>query len=102
PLLILLTNVDGLYASDPAVDPSAKLLTTVPMIDGAVAGFAGATKSSFGTGGMGSKLKAARLVTASGESVLIANGAAPDILDRLFAAEPLGTLFLPHGGTLPA
>jgi glutamate 5-kinase len=101
PLLILLTNVDGLYAGDPA-DPTAQLLTTVPMIDGAVAGFAGPAKSALGTGGMGSKLKAARLVTASGESVIIANGAAPDILDRLFAAEPVGTLFLPHGGTLPA
>jgi glutamate 5-kinase len=101
PLLILLTNVDGLYAGDPA-DPMAQLLTTVPMIDGAVAGFAGPSKSVLGTGGMGSKLKAARLVTASGESVIIANGAAPDILDRLFAAEPVGTLFLPHGGTLPA
>jgi glutamate 5-kinase len=94
--------VDGLFAGDPSADPAAPLLTTVPMIDGAVSGFAGATKSVLGTGGMGSKLKAARLVTASGESVLIANGAVPNILDRLFAAEPLGTLFLPHGGTLPA
>jgi glutamate 5-kinase len=102
PLLILLTNVDGLYAADPATDPAAQLLATVPMIDGSVAGFAGPTKSALGTGGMGSKLKAARLVTASGESVIIANGSVPDILDQLFAAEPVGTLFLPHGGTLPA
>jgi glutamate 5-kinase len=102
PLLILLTNVDGLYAADPAADPAAQLLTTVPMIDGAVAGFAGPTKSALGTGGMASKLRAARLVTASGESVIIANGGMPDILDRLFAAEPVGTLFLPHGATLPA
>jgi glutamate 5-kinase len=101
PLLILLTNVDGLYAGDPNA-ANAQLLTTVPMIDGGVAELAGASKSALGTGGMASKLKAARLVTASGESVLIANGATPDILDRLFAAEPIGTLFLPHGGTLPA
>src|SRR5947209_15730761 len=53
PLLILLTNVDGLYSADPAADPAAKLLTTVPMIDGAVAGLAGPTKSTLGTGGMG-------------------------------------------------
>ena len=102
PLLVLLTNVDGLYGSDPSIDPAAQLVTTVPMIDGSVAGFAGPTKSALGTGGMGSKLKAARLVTASGESVIIANGSVPDILDRLFAAEAVGTLFLPHGGTLPA
>jgi glutamate 5-kinase len=102
PLLILLTNVDGLYSTDPTNDPTAQLLTTVPMIDGAVAGFAGATKSVLGTGGMRSKLRAARLVTASGESVIMANGAVPNILDRIFAAEPVGTLFLPHGGALSA
>jgi glutamate 5-kinase len=102
PLLVLLTNVDGLYAADPAVDPSAELLSTVPMIDGDVTGFAGASKSALGIGGMRSKLRAARLCTAAGESVLMANGMLPDVLDRLFAAEPLGTLFLPHGGTVPA
>src|SRR5262249_59960839 len=46
--------------------------------------------------------RTARLVTAAGESVLMANGNIPDILDRLSAAEPVGTLFLPHGGTVPA
>jgi glutamate 5-kinase len=102
PLLVLLTNVDGLYAADPAVDSSAELLPTVPMIDGAVARFAGATKSPLGSGGMRSKLRAARLVTASGEPVIMANGAQPNVLDRIFASEPVGTLFLPHGGTLPA
>jgi glutamate 5-kinase len=102
PLLILLTNVDGLYAADPGADPTAPLLATVPMIDGVVTDFAGATKSALGTGGMGSKLRAARLVTASGESVIMANGAVPNILDRVFAAEQVGTLFLPHGGTVPA
>ena len=55
-----------------------------------------------GTGGMRSKLKAARLATAAGESVIMANGATPGILDAIFAAEPVGTLFLPHGGTVPA
>jgi glutamate 5-kinase len=102
PLLILLTNVDGLYSADPGVVPTAELMATVPMIDGAVTETAGPTKSALGTGGMGSKLRAARLVTASGESVIMANGATPEILGRIFAAEPIGTLFLPHGGTLPA
>jgi glutamate 5-kinase len=102
PLLVLLTNVDGLYAADPRETPNAPLLTTVPSIDHTVTGLAGASRSALGTGGMRSKLRAARLVTASGESVIIANGSVPNILDRLFAAEPVGTLFLPHGGTLPA
>jgi len=51
---------------------------------------------------MRSKLRAARLATAAGESVLMANGNTPNILDALFAGEPVGTLFLPHGGTVPA
>jgi glutamate 5-kinase len=102
PLLILLTVVDGLYSADPGSDPTAKLLTTVPTIDSVVTDMAGAGRSALGTGGMRSKLRAARLATASGESVLMANGALPNILDRIFAAEPVGTLFLPHGGTLSA
>jgi glutamate 5-kinase len=102
PLLIILTTVDGLYSGDPKTDTSAKLLSTVPHIDAEVAGMAGASHSSLGTGGMRSKLRAARLATAAGESVIMANGAVPDALDRIMAAEPVGTLFLPHGGTLPA
>lgn len=102
PLLILLTNVDGLYSADPSINPAAELLATVPLIDGEVTELAGIGKSALGTGGMASKLKAARLATASGESVIMANGAQPRILDRLFQAEPLGTLFLPHGGVLSA
>src|SRR5437764_13766524 len=65
PLLILLTNVDGLFTADPRTDPTAKLVSTVPNIDGAVAGMAGETKSTLGVGGMRSKLKAARLATAA-------------------------------------
>jgi glutamate 5-kinase len=102
PLLIILTTVDGLYASDPSSDSSAQLLTTVPHIDAAVTDMAGASKSLLGTGGMRSKLRAARLATAAGESVIMANGSTPGILDRILGCEPVGTLFLPHGGTVPA
>jgi glutamate 5-kinase len=102
PLLILLTVVDGLCATDPKIDPKATPLTTVPCIDGAVMDMAGASRSSLGTGGMRSKLRAARLATAAGESVIIANGTRPDILDAIFAGEPVGTLFLPHGSSVPA
>src|SRR5438270_10052117 len=63
---------------------------------------AGSGRSSLGTGGMRSKLRAARLATAAGETVLMANGAVPGILDAIFAAEPVGTMFLPHGSALPA
>lgn len=97
PLLVLLTNVDGLYSADPRVDPTARLLEAVPTIDAEVTDLAADTKSALGTGGMRSKLRAARLVTASGGAVIMANGALPEIVGRIFAAESVGTLFLPHG-----
>jgi len=102
PLLILLTVVDGLYGSDPATAPRSSPLTTVPYIDNSVMAMAGDSRSRLGTGGMRSKLRAARLATAAGESVLVANGTRPDVLDAIFAAEPVGTLFLPHGNSVPA
>src|SRR6185312_7953087 len=102
PLLVLLTNVDGLYSGDPRTDPEAKLLDTVPHIDASITGMAGASNSDLGTGGMTSKLKAARLAKAAGEAVIMANGGVDGILDRIFAAEPVGTLFLPHGDDVPA
>src|SRR5262249_40049600 len=63
PRLILLTVVDGLYTADPRTDPTAALLTTVPFIDSGVTDMAGHSRSALGTGGMRSKLRAARLAT---------------------------------------
>jgi glutamate 5-kinase len=102
PLLVLLTVVDGLYSADPARDPDARLLTTVPSIDASVTEMAGSSKSALGSGGMRSKLRAARLATAAGESVIMANGSVPGVLDRVMEGEPVGTLFLPHDRTVPA
>jgi glutamate 5-kinase len=102
PLLVLLTNVDGLYSADPRTDPAAELVRTVPHIDKAVTDMAGASTSDLGTGGMRSKLRAARLATAAGGAVVMANGSCDGILDAVFAGEPVGTLFLPHGGSVPA
>jgi glutamate 5-kinase len=102
PLLVLLTVVDGLYDGDPQTDPNARKMDTVPVIDSKIMEMAGGSRSSLGTGGMGSKIRAARLATAAGESVIIANGATPGSLDAIFAAEPIGTLFLPHGTSIPA
>jgi glutamate 5-kinase len=102
PLLILLTVVDGLYPADPGSGSSATVLSTVPQIDSSIMDLAGSSRSALGTGGMRSKLRAARLATAAGESVIIANGTRPHILDEVFASEPVGTLFLPHGSTMPA
>jgi glutamate 5-kinase len=102
PLLILLSVVDGLYDGDPRTNPNARLLSTVPLLDDAVAGLAGKSRSTLGTGGMTTKLRAARLVTSAGESVIIANGSRPGILDEIMACKSVGTLFLPHGGMLTA
>jgi len=94
PLLILLTVVDGLYSADPNTDPTASLVHTVKQINKDVPEKAGVTKSSLGSGGMKSKLKAARLATMAGESVIMANGSIPGVLDSIFAGELIGTLFL--------
>ncbi len=102
PLLILLTNVNGLYSSDPRIEPNAQLVPTVPNIDSTITGMAGTSQSQLGTGGMKSKLRAARIATSSGGSVIMANGAEDGILDRLYTGEPVGTLFLAHGDSIPA
>src|SRR5262249_23293813 len=102
PLLVILTTVDGLYSADPTLDPTAQVLATVPFINADIAEMAGPSKSMLGTGGMRSKMRAARLATAAGESVIIANGANPNVLVDIMRGEPVGTLFLPHGEPLPA
>jgi glutamate 5-kinase len=102
PLLILLTNVDGLFTGDPRVDPSACRVEVVPEIDRSITDYAQATKSVLGTGGMKSKLRAARLATAAGGTVVMANGAMPGVLDAIFTYQSVGTLFLPHGDEMSA
>jgi glutamate 5-kinase len=102
PLLILLTNVEGLYSDDPNTSPHAELLTTVERIDHQIKALAASTRSQLGTGGMQSKLRAAQQVTVAGGAVIVAHGRREGILDQLFQSEPLGTLFLPHGQDLPA
>jgi glutamate 5-kinase len=102
PLLILLSVVDGLCSADPRTHSDARVLTTVPRMDRSVMELAGPGRSALGVGGMHSKLRAAGLATAAGESVILANGSRDKILDQIFAGEPVGTLFLPQGSTLPA
>ena len=99
PLLIILSVVDGLYRGEPGDSTVPELVSLVPQIDDEVLGLAGAGKSSLGTGGMQSKLAAARLVTQAGGSVIIASGTKPEPLTRILSGEPAGTLFLAHGAT---
>ncbi|MEO6811889.1 MAG: glutamate 5-kinase [Isosphaeraceae bacterium] len=101
PLLVVLSVVDGLYRSDPgtgAVDLSGEPIDLVPELDDQTLALAGASTSTLGTGGMRSKLHAARLVTQAGGSVVIASGRKDAPLTRILAGDPVGTLFLARGG----
>lgn len=99
PLLVILSVVDGLYRGDPAESSNLSAISIVPQIDDEILALAGAGRSSLGTGGMQSKLAAARLVTQAGGSVIIASGSRPETLTRILAGEPVGTLFLAHGAS---
>ncbi|MGZ6076723.1 MAG: glutamate 5-kinase [Myxococcaceae bacterium] len=89
-LLVLLTDVDGLYTADPRTDPDAQ---RIDVLDAETPRLAGV--SAGGTGGMTSKLEAARLASRGGVSVVIASGATPNVLRRLLSDEPLGTCVPP-------
>ena len=92
-VLVLLTDIDGLYSADPKRDPEARLVPLVDHIDAVIEASAGTVGSIRGMGGRVTKLQAAKLATASGVAVIIANGSEPDVLPRLADGEPLGTLF---------
>jgi glutamate 5-kinase len=94
-LLVILSDVDGLYDRDPKSDPSARLIPEVERITEAVEAMAGGAGTDLGTGGMATKIKAAKRATLSGVGTVIVNGRIPRILDRLFAGEEVGTYFLP-------
>ncbi len=92
-LLMLLSDVAGLYTADPHRDPQAKLIPEVKKIDAYIEHLAGGTDSRQGTGGMRTKVEAADLATSSGIAVVIADGRQPDIIPRLVQGERIGTLF---------
>ena len=94
-LLLILTDVAGLYSADPCRVPDAHLIPQVERIDAEIERLAADTSSKLGTGGMVTKIEAARLATASGVTVVIADGREPDIILRLAAGEAVGTRFLP-------
>jgi len=93
-LLVVLCDVVGLCTADPANDRSAQLITRVDCIDERIQHLAGGTRGR-GVGGMATKVQAARLATASGATVIIADGKEQDLLSRLVKGESIGTLFPP-------
>lgn len=92
-LLILLSDIDGLYDKDPHRFPDAKIIEQVDEINDDIRALAGGTGTSRGTGGMITKISAAELATASGIDMIIANGANPEVLYDIFDGEKVGTLF---------
>jgi glutamate 5-kinase len=94
-LLMILTDIGGLYTADPHLDPNARLIPQVERIDSDIERLAAGTSSRLGTGGMITKIEAAGLATSSGVAVVIAGGREPDVILRLAKGEALGTRFLP-------
>ena len=98
-LLIILSDVDGLYTGCPNAADS-ELVSTVTSFNETISSYVQESSGGLGTGGMGSKLNAVRMVTLAGENAVIANGREADVLSRVLAGEMLGTLFVAEGKTL--
>jgi len=94
-LLVLLTDIDGLYSKDPRLYADATLISTIEEIDEYVKEIAGDTIGRTTTGGMKTKIEAARTVAAFGVPTIIANGKKKSTLRNIFAGKQVGTLFLP-------
>ena len=95
-LLILLSDIDGLYTDDPNKNPDAEFISVVDHLDDSIMGMGKGTSSSVGTGGMGTKLSAARIATSSGADMIIANAADVRIIHRIMDGREYGTLFKAH------
>lgn len=92
-LLVILSDVDGLYDSNPKTNKDAKIIPVVENITNEVLEY-GTGASAGGRGGMKTKLEAARLVTRSGGTVVVANGQTPSIIKRVFSGDEIGTIFM--------
>ena len=99
-LLLIMTDIDGLYTADPRSDPAATLIPQVRVITREMERGAGGSGTSVGTGGMATKLAAAKKVAKSGVAAIVFAGKEDGNLSRVMAGEPVGTLFLPAGECL--
>ena len=93
-LLILLSDINGLYTADPHTDPTATLLTEVREITPAIEAMVGGAGSKLGTGGMLTKLAAAKIATEAGVTMVIANGSDPAVLYDIVEHKTVGTRFI--------
>ena len=92
-LLILLSDIDGLYTGDPRKDKGAKMISSVYEITEEIEALAGGAGSKLGTGGMATKISAAKLVTGNGIDMVITNGSKPKLLYEIIGGNAVGTRF---------
>ena len=92
-LLILLSDIDGLYTADPHTHPEATLIAEIPALTREIWELAGGSGSSLGTGGMSTKLQAADICTQAGCDMVIANGSSPSVLYDIADGKPVGSRF---------
>lgn len=93
-MLVLLSDIDGLYESDPKVNPNARLVREIRVLDDSIRSLAGGAGSARGTGGMITKLDAAGLVMSEGIDMVITNGQRPESLYDIIEGKSIGTLFV--------
>nr|WP_083490247.1 glutamate 5-kinase [Caloramator mitchellensis] len=93
-LLIILSDIEGLYNKNPLIYPDAELISTVESIDESIINIAGGAGSKLGTGGMATKIEAAKIALSSGISMIIAKGSNDRVLYRILKGENIGTIFL--------
>lgn len=93
-LLVILSDIDGLYTADPHRDPAARLIPVVEELTEDILALGGGTGSAWGTGGMATKLSAAKIATAAGADLVIASGAEPEVLYDIVEGRGPGTRFL--------
>ena len=92
-LLVLLSDIDGLYTADPHTHPEATLISEIPALTQEILSLAGGAGSDLGTGGMSTKLHAAAICTDAGCDMIIANGSTPSILYDIAEGKPVGSRF---------
>ncbi|MFA6076013.1 MAG: glutamate 5-kinase [Negativicutes bacterium] len=94
-LLLILSDVDGLFTANPSNTPSAKLISEIKTITIEIENMAGDTGTFTGTGGMNTKIQAAKIAVNAGVAVIIANSGFPNVIESILDGQLLGTLFLP-------
>jgi glutamate 5-kinase len=99
-LLIILSDIDGLFSDDPTKNPDAELIPIVEKITPQIEKLAKSSKTELSTGGMITKIMAAKKCVSAGIAMIIANGKIPNILEEIFSGDFRGTLFLPVGKKL--